>query len=112
MLTCAILTRAAESPATDVHDRMPVIQSGETQSAWLDPKQTDSKEALAQAQEKPVTAAEHHPVATRVNNAKNQRAELIEPIDNPASPGRNGSVRKLSRCPQEPMSVPDRRAMT
>jgi putative SOS response-associated peptidase YedK len=84
MLTCPILTRAAEGPAASVHDRMPVILRDEAQSAWTDPKQTDSEKALALAQEKAVTAVEHHPVATRVNNAKNQGAELVEPFENPA----------------------------
>ena len=78
MLTCSILTRSAEGPAALVHDRMPVILPDEAQSPWIDPKQTDSEKALALAQVKAVTAVEHHPVATRVNNAKNQGAELIE----------------------------------
>jgi putative SOS response-associated peptidase YedK len=39
---------------------------------------------LALAQEKAVTAVEHYPVSTRVNNAKNQGAELAEPFENPA----------------------------
>ena len=41
----------------------------------IDPTQTNSEKALALAHEKAVTAVEHHPVATRVNNAKNQGAE-------------------------------------
>ena len=48
------------------------------------PKQTDSEKALALAQEKAVTAVEHFRVSPRVNNAKNQSAELIEPFENPA----------------------------
>jgi putative SOS response-associated peptidase YedK len=84
MLTCSILTRASEGPAADVHDRMPVILPDEAQSAWIDPKQTNSEKALALAQEKAVTAVQHHPVATRVNNAKNKGADLIEPFENPA----------------------------
>ncbi len=80
MLTCSILTRAAEGPAAEVHDRMPVILPDEVQSAWIDPKQTDSKEALALAQENAFTSVEHHPVATRVNNAKNEGAELVKPL--------------------------------
>ena len=79
MLTCSILTRAAEGPAADIHDRMPVILPDDAQSTWIDPKQTDSEKALAL--EKAVTAVEHHPVATRVNNAKNEGAELIEPLE-------------------------------
>jgi putative SOS response-associated peptidase YedK len=84
MLTCSILTRAAQGPAADVHNRMPVILPYDVQSAWMDPKQTDSEKALAMANEKAVTSVEHYPVSTRVNNAKNQGAELIAPFENPA----------------------------
>jgi hypothetical protein len=38
----------------------------------VDPRQTDSEKALALAQEKAMTALEHYPVRTRVNNAKNE----------------------------------------
>jgi len=55
----------------------------ETQPSLRDPKQTDSEKVLALAREKTVTALEHYPVSPRVNNAKNQSAELIEPFENP-----------------------------
>jgi putative SOS response-associated peptidase YedK len=80
MLTCSILTRAAEGPAADVHDRMPVILPDEAQSAWIDPKQTDGDKALAMAQEKAVTELDHYRVSTRVNNAKNEGADLIKTV--------------------------------
>ena len=79
-----MLTRAAEGPAADVHDCMPMILPEDVQSAWIGPKQTEGKEALALAHEKAITTVEHYPVARRVNNAKNQGAELIEPFENPA----------------------------
>ena len=44
----------------------------------------DSEKVLALARENAVTAVDHHPVSTRVNNAKGQSAELIEPFENPA----------------------------
>jgi len=59
---------------------MPVILPDDFQSAWIDPKQTDGEKALALAQEKAVTAVEHYSVSKRVNNAKNEGAELIEPL--------------------------------
>ena len=79
MLTCSILTRAAEGPAADIHDRMPVLLPEEAQSAWVDPKQTDSEKALTLAHEKAVTAVEHYRVSPRVNNSRNEGAELIAP---------------------------------
>jgi putative SOS response-associated peptidase YedK len=62
-------------PGADVHDRMPVILPEEAQPAWVDPRQTGSEKALALAQEKAVTALQHYPVSTRVNNAKNEGAD-------------------------------------
>ena len=44
----------------------------------------DSEKVLALAREKSVTALEQYAVSTRVSNAKNQSAELIEPFENPA----------------------------
>jgi len=35
-------------------------------------------------QEKAVTVVEHYRVSPRLNNPKNQSAELIEPFENPA----------------------------
>jgi len=64
-LTCSILTRTAEGPAADVHDRMPVILPDDVHSAWIDPKETDGMEALALAHETAVNTVEHH----RVNRA-------------------------------------------
>ena len=80
MLTCSILTRAAEGPAADVHDRMPVILPQPAHSTWLDPEQTDAGKVLGIAREVAVTQVEFYAVNQRVNNAKNQGAELVEPL--------------------------------
>jgi putative SOS response-associated peptidase YedK len=90
MLTCSILTRAAEGPAAEVHDRVPVILPDDVQSAGVDLKQTDGEKALLLAQEKAVTAVEHYRVSPRVNNAKNQGDELIEPSTIPPRWGGTG----------------------
>jgi len=44
-----------------------------------------SEKVSALAREKTVTALEHYPVSTRVNNPKNQGEALIEPFENPTS---------------------------
>jgi len=80
MLTCSILTRGAEGPAADVHDRMPVILPQQAHSTWLDPEQTDAGKVLGIAREVAVTQVEFYAVNQRVNNAKNQGAELVEPL--------------------------------
>jgi len=77
-LSCAILTRAAVGPAAEVHDRMPVVLADYAHDGWLDPALKDAT-AFAQAN---ALAAElvHYPVGKRVNNARNEGAELIEPL--------------------------------
>ena len=55
MLTCSILTRAAEGPAADVHDHMPVILPQPAHSTWLHPEQTDAGKVLGIAREVAVT---------------------------------------------------------
>ena len=84
ILTAAIVTRAAEGPAADVHARMPLILPKDAEAAWLDREQTDGQGALDSAQSVAVTTVGHHAVSSRVNNSKSQGAELIEPIPNPA----------------------------
>ena len=84
ILTAAIITRAAEGPAADVHTRMPVILPKDAEAAWMDSKQTDGQLALDLAQHTAVSAVVHHRVSSRVNNSKSAGAELIEPFPNPA----------------------------
>jgi putative SOS response-associated peptidase YedK len=82
--TCSILTREADGPAAEVHDRMPVVLAREAEAAWLDPALTRGTEALALARRHSVTGFAHHPVSTRVNNARSEGAELIEPLKDAA----------------------------
>lgn len=77
-LTCALLTRAADGPAAEVHDRMPVVLPDEAMAGWLDP---GLKDAAAFAREHALTREfTHHPVSKRVNNARNEGPDLIEPL--------------------------------
>jgi putative SOS response-associated peptidase YedK len=82
--TCAILTRDAAGPAADVHSRMPVVLPKDAEAAWLDPALTDATAAIGLAREFSVTEFVHYPVNPRVNNARIDGAELIEPVENPA----------------------------
>jgi putative SOS response-associated peptidase YedK len=84
LLTAAIITRAAEGVAAEVHTRMPVILPKEAEAAWIDREQTDGVKALEQAQAVAVTELEYHAVSTRVNSVKNKGMDLIEPFPNPA----------------------------
>jgi putative SOS response-associated peptidase YedK len=77
-LSCALLTRAAEGPAAEVHDRMPVVLPDEMHAGWLDPA---LKDATAFAREHAIAREiAHYPVSKRVNSARNEGPELIEPL--------------------------------
>ena len=76
-LSCAILTKAAEGPVAEVLDRMPVVLADEAHAGWLDPSLKDAAEfarAHALARE-----FKHYAVSKRVNNARNEGPELIDP---------------------------------
>ena len=62
--SCAVLTRDAVGPASEVHDRMPVVLAKEAEDAWLDQEFTDAAQAMAIALKEGVTTVEHHPVPT------------------------------------------------
>lgn len=77
--TCVITTGPNEVMAP-IHDRMPVLLAPEQFDAWLDPAWRDV-EAL-QRWLLPASAAMMMamPVSVRVSNARNEGAELIEPV--------------------------------
>ena len=82
--TCAILTRDAEGPAKDIHERMPVVLAREAEAAWLDPGLDKGADALTLARRHSVTRLGHHAVSLRVNNARSEGPELIEPLKSAA----------------------------
>jgi putative SOS response-associated peptidase YedK len=80
-LSCAILTKEAAGPVTEIHDRMPVVFADEAHAGWLDPALKDPTGfARAHSQSRDFL---HYPVSRRVNNARNEGAELIEPLPSP-----------------------------
>ena len=78
--SCTIVTTSANSFIEPLHNRMPVILSGETQALWLDPLTEDPanlEPLLIPAPEELLTS---HRVAETVNSVKNQGPELIMPL--------------------------------
>jgi len=76
--TCALLTRAADGPVAEVHDRMPVALPDEAFDGWLDPGLKDATQfAREHALSRELT---HYAVSTRVNNVRNEGPQLIEPL--------------------------------
>lgn len=76
--TCTIITTGPNALMEQIHRRMPVILDPEPVGQWLD---GDSGVAELQNLLAPYTGGGFVavPVSTRVNNARNQGAELIEP---------------------------------
>lgn len=78
--SCAIVTTTANTLLATIHHRMPVILTNDCAAGWLDEKATtDDLRALMV----PFDAAKMmgSPVTNRVNNADNDDASLVEPIE-------------------------------
>jgi putative SOS response-associated peptidase YedK len=88
LLSCAIVTTAANAAIAKLHDRMPVILRREAEAAWLDPSE-NGKTAELLALLEPVAAGEldSHPVSRRVNAVKNDDPSLIALDDSEPSLG-------------------------
>ncbi|APZ53761.1 SOS response-associated peptidase [Salipiger abyssi] len=71
LLTCTIMTRAANAEVSDVHHRMPVILNSDEQDAWLGGSDCTNLGAGAMLR--------HHPVARF--GIKEDSPELIEPFE-------------------------------
>lgn len=77
--TCTVLTTEAEDDLGHIHDRMPMMVEPERWSAWLDP--TARGDALRELLVPAAPGAlEAYPVATLVNNVRNNGPELVEPL--------------------------------
>jgi putative SOS response-associated peptidase YedK len=75
--TFTVLTTAANAFMAGLHDRMPVIVAREDRDAWLaaDAPEADLLALLRQCPEDYLAA---HPVSARVNNPRNDAADLVE----------------------------------
>ena len=78
--TAAIITTTPNELMASVHNRMPAILLPALEDVWLDPKMTDTGEALTLLTPYPADAMIATRVSTKVNTAANEGAELILPI--------------------------------
>ena len=74
--SCTIITTSANEQLVELHDRMPVVLSGEALASWLDPRLVvnDAKELLAPAADGLLESAA---VDRRVNNARVDDPECL-----------------------------------
>ena len=79
--SATVVTTAANSFMTPVHDRMPVILPRSRWAEWLDPEHQD----LGALSGLLVPAAEDlltmHEVSTEVNNVRNKGPHLVDPVE-------------------------------
>lgn len=75
-----IITTAANEFSSGYHHRMPVILRRESEAEWIGHDQVDRHAAARLLQPYPTGAMTAHAVSTAVNNARNNTAQLIEPV--------------------------------
>lgn len=79
--SCAIITTTANEEMANLHDRMPVILEPEDWDRWLDPEITDA-EPLEDLLDPPADGIiTYHAVGSDVGNVRNNRPDLIEPLE-------------------------------
>lgn len=77
--TMAVLTVAANSTLSSLHERMPAILQPADFDAWLDTRGFSAEMAAEMLRPAPADLLEHVTVDPRLNNARNEGPELIAP---------------------------------
>ena len=80
ILSCTIITTAANELLRDIHERMPVILTRDAEAAWLDPKTEDFTSLLPLLKQYPAEEMEFYPVSREVNSPAVDRVSNIEPM--------------------------------
>lgn len=78
VVTTCVITTAANELMAPIHDRMPVLLAPAQFDAWLDPAWRDVAALRQWLQPAPAQDMVARPVSTRVSNARNEGAELLE----------------------------------
>lgn len=81
LVTCAVVTTAALGRFAEIHHRMPLVLPRQRWAEWLDPGRTDVSDLLHPPGPDVLDSLEAHPVSTEVNNMRNNRPDLLEPVD-------------------------------
>ena len=81
--SCCIVTTSPAASVAHVHDRMPVIIPAEARAEWLDAANTDVERLDRLLVPWAAAGLVARPVSRRVNDARNQGADLIEPLGSP-----------------------------
>lgn len=80
VVSSCIVTTAANALMAPIHDRMPVILAPEQFDAWLDPGYRDTAALNQWLRPAAPEGMRAWPVGIRVGSARNEGAELIDPL--------------------------------
>lgn len=85
LYTCAIVTRdALGAMMKGLHERMPVTLPEEAWERWLDVDDTDAEALVSYVADLTPPELDAYPVTTRVNNVRNDGADLLVRDEDPA----------------------------
>jgi putative SOS response-associated peptidase YedK len=80
LVTCAVLTTAAEDAVGRIHDRMPLLVEPDRYQQWLDPEVFEPEQLRRLLVPAAPGRLDAYPVSTAVNNVANNGPELTEPL--------------------------------
>ncbi len=78
IVSCTILTTAAQENISHIHQRMPVIMPPASYSQWLDSENNNTQKILPLLEQNDNINIVAYPVSYAVNNARCDRAECIQ----------------------------------
>jgi len=79
-----IITSSSDAGMLDIHDRRPLVFSGECAAHWMDPEQAPGEaEELALEHGARVDEFEWYAVGREIGNVRNEGAQLIAPTSDP-----------------------------
>ena len=80
VLSCSIITTAANRLVGTIHERMPVILAPGDYQHWMDPQNESVEDLLELLQSYDADLMKGYPVSNEVNNAQNQGPHLVKPV--------------------------------
>ena len=89
--TVTVLTTTATDDLGRIHDRMPLLVEKQRYAEWLDPAVDDPDELRGLLVPAAPGLLMAYPVATTVNNVKNNGPELVDPLPAEGEPADAGS---------------------
>jgi putative SOS response-associated peptidase YedK len=78
--TAALVTCRANAMLAPIHDRMPVVLAPEHFASWLDTEHVGAEQASELLTPAPEDLLQADEISSRVNDHRNEGAELIEPV--------------------------------